>query len=154
MKANVMDTIQGKLPSQEKQMSPVDILRRAFPESETGLKEDAMLNIIGARLENPKRSVVQIGNTVFLTYRVSPTEVEFHMATSEPARQIIKNASGFGKFLRNQGVKVAKTIAEKPEIVKLATQVAKDIGATVKSGQSMKRLNDKIRPVYTLEINL
>jgi len=153
MKANVMDTIQGKLPSQAKQMTSVDILRKALPEHKTKMPEEMMLNIIGARLENPKRSVVQIGNTVFLTYRPAPGVVEFDTYTVENKKNLTNSMSGFFKFLKNQNIKKATTTDE-PLYVDVTREAARIAGTKVNVGQKTEKVDGKIRPVYAFEVTL
>ena len=151
---SILDTIQGDLPSNKKTMSPIDIYRNYFKSIYPQANTDVLLAYLGARLSSPKRSLVQLGNTLFNVYRVSPTEVEFDMATNESPKKIFENSVGFAKFLKNQKIKTAKTIAEKPETVKLVQKVAESQGLDVNVGQSTEKLDGVMKPVYTIEVTL
>lgn len=151
---DVMDAMQGNMPSQKGNISPIEIYKKYFQSISPKLNTDVLLAYTGALLKNPKRSLIQIGNTIFNVYRVSPTEVEFHMVTSEHPRKILENSIGFVKFLKNQKIKTAKTIVENPETMKLIKQVANKTGIELNIGQSTEKLDDVMKPVYTVEVTL
>ena len=150
--ADVMDAMQGTVPSQKGRMPIMSILKKGLEARQTGMPFEQFASFIGARLSSKNNSLVQINNTAFLVIRdeVDPSRVQFGMISADSPKMALQSISGFYKFLTNQGITSAVTTEEKPEFVDLYKKAGVPIDVQVAPGF----YGDERKPEYRVSFVL
>ena len=118
---SILDTIDGKLPSQKGQMDIMSILKKGLEARKTGMPFEMFASLVGARMKSPRNSMVKINNTAFMVRREpnDSKKVEFSMISADSSKNASKCIMGFYKFLKNQKILSASTTEETPQFVEL-----------------------------------
>jgi hypothetical protein len=150
MKANVMDTIQGKLPSQAKKMSVMDVLRSFAAKNIPPDERDGFLGTINAVCSFPNVRLIHINNSVFFTIKNSKDTVEFQIISTEDGNSVANNIMGYMKFLKNQNVKTAIVKTNSGEMVTFLKMLPLKMNVS----QGTKVGGGIAKPVYIVQIEV
>lgn len=81
---------------------------------------DQALSGVAAIVQGPGAKLVNINNSVFLVLVRGPGEVEVHTFSSETPQALARNYVELAKYLKNIGVKIAKTFSDDPRFQQIA----------------------------------
>lgn len=119
----------------------------------SGLDEQGLqraMGGLGLSLRNPGTKLVHLGNSVFMVTVTAPNEVEVHTFSQETPQALAQNYVNLAKFLKNIGVKVAKTYSDDPRFQKIAQMT----GLPVKVAQTQKMFGKEMKPAYEYVLEL
>jgi hypothetical protein len=152
MKANVMDTIQGKLPSKQSRANVIDIIKGSIQKRKLGIPFETFLKILADKLQDKSNSIVQIDNTAFFIQRnpATPSKVNFAVFSIDNPNGLQRSVSGFHKFLKNQNIMFAETTDELKDVV----NAFNNSGIRPKIGKTMERKGNKMAPAYKISFGL
>lgn len=149
---NVLDTIQGKLPSQKQQANIIDIIKSSIEKRKLGIPFDSFAKVLSDKLQDKNNSIIQIDNSAFFVQRnpSDPNRVNFAIFSIDNPNGLSKSISGFNKFLKNQGISYAETYDELQEVV----QAFDNAGFKSKLEKTMDKRGNKMVPSYKISFGV
>jgi hypothetical protein len=99
---------------------------------------------LAAMVKSPQNKLVNLGKTVFLVMVKNPGEVEVHTFSEESPQGLANNFVQLTQYLKNIGVKKARTYSDDARFKKIAELT----GLPIEIKQSTGMIGKEMRPVY------
>ena len=109
---------------------------------------DRALGGVAAIVKKPGAKLVNINNSVFLVLVKGVGSVEVHTFSSETPQALARNFVELSKYLKNIGVKIAKTYSDDPRF----KEIARMTGLPVKVNEKTAPASGKPAYEYVLEM--
>ena len=123
----------------------IDIIQQSMRQQ--GYKDNDIQKALGGiatLVKRPGAKLVNFGNTVFLVMVKAPGEVEVHTFSAETPQQLARNFVSLSKYLKNIGVKTAKTYSDDVRF----KEIGKMTGLPIKVNQTAKMFGNEMKPSY------